>query len=125
MKKIIVLVLFSSLSACTFVKMAPGADKIRVAAIGKDLSACVKKGEIEVNVKDRLGPYQRNKVYVNDELETLARNEAPGLGADTIQAFKPAEDGYQRFSAFLCGTAKVGEPKPAQSKDAQTFPVKE
>ena len=58
--------------------MAPGGDAVKVAAIGKDLSACEKRGDITVSVKDRLGPYERDVLRVKDELEVLARNEAPG-----------------------------------------------
>ena len=53
-------------------------------------------------VKDRLGPYERNPRKVRDELETLARNEAPGLGADTVQALDGPEDGTQRWRAWRC-----------------------
>ncbi len=89
-------------SACTFVKMAPGAENVRVAKLGADLSACERRGEIEVSVKDRLGPYSRDAIRVRDELETLARNEAPGLGADTVQPKAEPADGAQRFFAFRC-----------------------
>lgn len=89
-------------AACTFVKMAPGADQVRVAKLGADLSTCERRGEIEVSVKDRLGPYSRDPIRVRDELETLARNEAPSLQADTVQPKAEPADGAQRFFAFLC-----------------------
>ena len=41
-----------------------------------------------------------------DELETLARNEAPGLAADTIQPKAAPADGAQRFLAFRCVGAR-------------------
>lgn len=91
------------LPACTFVKMGPGADRVRVLRADQDTAACVKRGEIEVSVKDRLGPYQRDEIRVIDELETLARNEAPGLGADTVQPLGPPKDGEQRWTALRCG----------------------
>ncbi|MBN8261920.1 MAG: DUF4156 domain-containing protein, partial [Xanthomonadales bacterium] len=71
-------------SGCTFVHLAPGASQVAVLAAAP--SGCAKRGEVEVSVKDRLGPYARSEAQVRDELETLARNEAPGLGADTISA---------------------------------------
>ena len=74
---------------CTWVKMGPGAAEVRVARDGENLSSCVRRGEVSVSVKDRLGPVERNDLKVRDELETLARNEAPGMGADTIQAKTP------------------------------------
>jgi hypothetical protein len=94
-----------TLSACTFVKMGPGAAQVRVLRADQDTSACEKRGEIEVSVKDRLGPYERNEIRVIDELETLARNEAPGLGADTVQPMAAPKDGEQRWRALRCGGA--------------------
>ena len=91
------------LPACTFVKMGPGANNVRVLRADQDITACTRKGEIEVSVKDRLGPYQRDEIRVIDELETLARNEAPGIGADTIQPLGPPKDGEQRWVALRCG----------------------
>jgi len=92
-----------ALPACTFVKMAPGADQVRVVRADQDVSACEKRGEVAVSVKDRLGPYQRDEIRVIDELETLARNEAPGLGADTVQPIGAPVDGEQRWRALRCG----------------------
>jgi hypothetical protein len=91
------------LPACTFVKMGPGADRVHVLRADQDASACEKRGEIAVSVKDRLGPYERSEIRVIDELETLARNEAPGLGADTVQPLGPPKDGEQRWRALRCG----------------------
>ena len=90
------------LPACTFVKMAPGAEQVRVLRTDQDTSACIKRGEVVVSVKDRLGPYERNEIRIIDELETLARNEAPGLGADTVQPLAPPKDGEQRWVALRC-----------------------
>ena len=94
MRPLLVVALAALLPACTFVKMGPGADQ--------DISACTRRGEIEVSVKDRLGPYERNEIRIIDELETLARNEAPGLGADTVQPLGAPKDGEQRWVALRC-----------------------
>src|SRR6478752_660443 len=98
------------ISSCSFVEMAPGGEAVRVVAPGQLPAGCVKRGEVEVSVKDRLGPYSRDELRVKDELEVLARNEAPGLDADTIQAKGPPADGEQRFIAFRCGTASAVPP---------------
>ena len=37
--------------ACTFVKMAPGADEVSVVAQGRSLAGCEKRGEVEVSVQ--------------------------------------------------------------------------
>lgn len=88
------------LGACTWVHMAPGASKVRV--LTQPPSGCEKRGEINVSINDGLGPYHRNPLRVRDELETLARNEAPGIGADTVHPLIPPTDGAQRFAAWRC-----------------------
>jgi hypothetical protein len=103
MRLTLILAVALLLPACTFVKMGPGADRVRVLRADQDTAACEKRGEIEVSVKDRLGPYERNEIRIIDELETLARNEAPGLGADTVQPLGPPKDGEQRWRALRCG----------------------
>ncbi len=87
-------------SACTFVHMAPGAQAVRV--VEGPPAGCEKRGEITVSVKDSVAFYERNQLRVREELETLARNEAPGLGADTVQPLGPPSDGEQGFAAWKC-----------------------
>ena len=120
-------VLFASslLVACTWVKLTPAGEAIRVARAGEDLSACTRRGEMAVSVKDRLGPIERDRIKVIDELEMLARNEAVGLGADTIQAKSAPENGEQRYYAFTCkGTVAKPTAVDVPADDAaETYPV--
>jgi hypothetical protein len=118
-----VTVLFS-LSGCTFVKMAPGANEVQVVGLKANMSACEKRGEVVVSVKNRLGPYERDEMRVLDELETLARNEAPGLQADTVQPKNLPQDGEQRFVAYRCAGAAVARPDEPRDS-AETVPLKE
>ena len=118
-----------AISSCSFVQMAPGADDVRVVGPGQLPAGCVKRGEVEVSVKDRLGPYSRDELRVKDELEVLARNEAPGLDADTIQPKAPPADGAQRFLAFRCGATTpvpAAQPaSPAAPPEVETAPLKD
>jgi len=127
MTRLLAVALLVVLPACTFVKMAPGGAQVQVARSDRDLSACERRGEIAVSVKDRLGPYTRDPIRVRDELETLARNEAPGLQADTVQPKTEPADGEQRFLAFRCIGAKPARPDApaAAASSAQTMPLKE
>lgn len=88
-------------SACTWVHMAPGASAVKV--VEGQPAGCQARGEVEVSVKDSIAFYDRNTLRVREELETLARNEAPGLGADTVQPLGQPADGSQRFAAWRCG----------------------
>ena len=116
------------LGGCTWVHMAPGASAVRVLGAGGAPSGCERRGEIAVSVKDSVAFYERNDLRVREELETLARNEAPGLQADTIQPLGPPADGEQRFNAYRCGAA-VATAAPARVGGnaapgaAQTFPI--
>ena len=89
-----------SLSSCTWVHMAPEARAVKV--VDGPPAGCTRRGEVAVSVKDSIAFYERNDLRVRDELETLARNEAPGLGADTIQPLGPPIEGEQRFAAWNC-----------------------
>ena len=121
--------LAASLAGCTWVKMAPGGADVRVARATDDMAACERRGEIAVSVKDRLGPYERNDIKVRDELETLARNEAPGLSADTVQPKAEPDDGEQRFLAFRCRgavPAAGAQARPAATDGAaETYPIED
>jgi len=67
-----------------------------------DCSTSIAKGEVVVTVKSKVGFYNRNPLRVQEELETLARNEAPSAGANAVQAAAAPADGSQRFAAFQC-----------------------
>lgn len=92
-----------ALAGCTWVHMAPGASAVRVVSAGAAPAGCELRGEVAVSVKGKVGFYERNPLRVREELETLARNEAPGLQADTVQPLAEPQDGEQRFNAYRCG----------------------
>ena len=64
-----------ALPACTFVKMAPGAQQVKVLAAAP--VGCERRADVAVSVTHQVGFYERSDTQVRDELETLARNEAP------------------------------------------------
>ena len=94
-----------TLSGCTWVQMAPEASGVRVIAAGAAPADCEKRGEVSVSVKDSVAFYERNALRVRDELETLARNEAPGINANTLQQLGDPAEGSQRFAAYRCASS--------------------
>ena len=62
------------LPACTFVKMAPGAQQVKVLSAAP--TGCERRGDVAVSITHRVGFYERDDTRVRDELELLARNEA-------------------------------------------------
>ena len=89
-------------TGCTWVHMAPEARAVKV--VDGPPAGCTRRGEVAVSVKDSIAFYERNDLRVRDELETLARNEAPGLGGDTVQPLDAYDDGTQRFAVWRCGS---------------------
>lgn len=117
-------------AGCTWVHMAPGASAVRVISAGAPPAGCEHRGEIAVSVKDSIAFYERNDLRVREELETLARNEAPGIQADSIQPLGPPLGGEQRFAAYQCGATPAvpgpanSVPGPAGSQSGvQTYPI--
>lgn len=102
MRVLLLSVLIASTAACTWVPIESSGKTVRVLPAGPVAPGCVTKGEIVVSVKSKVGFYNRNPLRVQEELETLARNEAPSAGANAVQASGQPADGSQRFAAFQC-----------------------
>jgi len=96
--------LVTSLAACTWVPIEAEGKAVRVLRERANPASegCSSKGEIEVSVKDQVGVYRRNPLRVQEELETLARNGAPALGANTVQPLNVPINGKQSFQAWQC-----------------------
>ncbi len=101
MRMLLIAPLALALSACTWVHMAPGASAVKVSPTAP--SGCDKRGEVEVSVKHNIAFIERNQLRVREELETLARNEAPGLQGNTIHPLSEPAGGQQRFAVWSCG----------------------
>lgn len=94
--------LLLTVTACTWVPIEPAGKATRVLPAGPVPAGCIAKGEVVVTVKSKVGFYNRNPLRVQEELETLARNEAPSAGANAVQAAAAPAEGSQRFAAFQC-----------------------
>ena len=127
-----VLLLGALPAACTWVEPSISGKAVRVAYDGK-VAGCRDVGTVAVTVTDKIAFYHRNEYKVADELETMARNEAASIPADTILARGEPKDGSQRFQAYVCGKTQLRQrgdvstppTQPAQTQDGvQTFPLK-
>ena len=96
------LVASAAMSACTWVPIEQGGKAVRVLPAGTVPAGCQQQGEVVVSVKNRVGFINRNPLKVKDELETLARNEAPSAGANAVQPQGEPVDGTQHFAALRC-----------------------
>lgn len=102
MRLLPVLALALLASGCTWVPMAPEARGVRIIPAGGAPAGCEHRGDVIVSVKHNIAFYERNALRVREELETLARNEAPGISANTMQPLNEPTEGSQRFAAYRC-----------------------
>ena len=102
MRVLLLSALIASTAACTWVPIESSGKTVRVLPAGPVAPGCINKGEIVVTVKNKVGFYNRNPLRVQEELETLARNEGPSAGANAVQAVSAPADGSQRFAAYQC-----------------------
>lgn len=102
MIRLAVLIVLATLAGCTWVKLEESGSRVRVADASESLAGCQFRGDLTVMVTHRFGDIERNALKVADELETLARNEAVGMQANTIKPMSPPAGGEQRFGAYDC-----------------------
>jgi len=129
---ILAVTIASVLGACSWgIKLDSGGEKVRVAWDG-NVSGCKSEGQVTVSVLDHVGPVDRRGLKVRDELEIMARNEAAGLGADTIKPLGDPRDGAQSWNAYTCGSIvrvrvrpRDGDAPPPPPDAVETYPVKE
>jgi len=102
MKKLLpILILALALSACTWVDLTPGGEKVRVLS-APEVQSCTKKGKTTVSIKADVAGIERNREKVKEELETLARNSAVELNGDTVVPTSKIENGKQTFDVYRC-----------------------
>lgn len=100
--RILTLAIVLVLSACTWVEPDANGRNVRVVYEGSLEGACRNLGTVTVSVKHEVAGVARNRLKVQDELESLARNEAATMGGDSIQAQGEPVAGEQRFAVYRC-----------------------
>lgn len=94
-------VLLGGLAGCTWVDMTPEAEKVRVVPADR-VADCSRVGELSTYTKAKVAGVSRSGGKVREELETLARNEAASIGADTIVAVSDVSEGRREYVAYQC-----------------------
>lgn len=89
-------------TGCTWVELTPAAESTHLGAVD-ELEGCKKVGSTKTRTRTHIGFIKRSEAKVNEELRTLARNDAPELGGNTVVPEAPVdEDGMQRFAVYDC-----------------------
>ncbi len=99
---IILIVLIMFLPGCTWVKPTVLGEDVSLVEQGA-VEKCEKLGTTTSYVKHTLGPIDRNKEKVREELVTLAKNRAAEMGGNTIVAEGQPEMGNMSFKVYWCG----------------------
>ncbi len=89
------------LSACTWVKISPKGETVRLVQSQRAVESCQRLGKVNAKVVSRV-VIERDEEKVATELATLARNEAGMLGGDTIVPISEIYDGRRVFAVYRC-----------------------
>jgi hypothetical protein len=87
--------------ACTWVKVTAGGEAVRVAKEG-EVGGCETKGRTHAQTTDRVLVFARSPKTIEQELVSLARNEAALMGGDAIVPASAIQSGRQTFDVYLC-----------------------
>lgn len=89
------------LSACAWVKLTPGGEKVRMLDAG-EVSTCQELGNTTVSLLAKVAGINRNEDQVAKELSMLGRNAAADMGGDTIVPISEAKEGKRSFAVYKC-----------------------
>jgi hypothetical protein len=88
-------------TACVWVDLKPGGEKVRVLA-AEEVGRCTSIGRVSAVTAASVGFIARGKDTVQEEVYRLARNNAASMGGDTIVPAGPLIDGEQPFRVYRC-----------------------
>jgi hypothetical protein len=86
---------------CSWVQLTAEGERVRLATVS-EVGSCSRVGNTTSTTRSRLSVVDRGSEKVQDELITLARNEAGTLGGNTIVPDGTIEEGRQRFVVYRC-----------------------
>ncbi|MDZ7663411.1 DUF4156 domain-containing protein [Thiohalophilus sp.] len=104
MKKLLVVLALVALQGCSWVKLDPAAEQVKVVET-EHVEGCKLMGKTTVSVKSTVAGVERKEATMQDELETLARNHAVDLKGDTIVAISGIENGKRVYNVYRCKQA--------------------
>ena len=117
-----------ALAGC-WVAPTPVSKNVRVAN-GTDVANCRLAGQADLNVPEKLGNLQRVPDDMENDLQTLAKNQAANSGADTVAPLTIQTGGRQTWGFYACAPGTVLAPNntpgnsaaPAAATGVKTLP---
>jgi hypothetical protein len=89
-------------SGCTWVKPTAGGEVVHVGTTA-EVASCRKLGATHAKTSAKAAFFARSPKKIDEELETLARNEAAEMGGDTIVPQGPtSSEGRRSFDVYHC-----------------------
>lgn len=101
LKSLLLVATALGLMACSWVKLTPEGDKVRILSQA-EVASCKMLGKTNVSVADKIAGLQRKDRVVQENLNVLARNAAADMKGDTVVPASPIEDGKQVFDVYRC-----------------------
>jgi len=98
--KILPILSLLTLSACSFVELTPGAERI---IFSNHSESCKKIQDFHAVVKTSTLFIDRNPKAISDELQVLAQNEAFRKYGNAIWPTSEIKKGHQSFDISFCG----------------------
>ncbi len=100
-KTLTLFALIAILSACTWVQLTSGGEQVEIRAANQ-IAGCERLGRASSTTMDRLILVDRSSERQQEELFTLARNEAANMGGNAIVATNNVSNGRQQFDVYRC-----------------------
>src|SRR5262245_20550343 len=95
-------------SACVWVSLTSGGEQVRLLE-PVEVADCRRVGSTTSQTTDRVLIFARVDRTVNEEVRSLARNEAAQMGGDGIVPRGPLERGRQSFDVYRCSPSLSDE----------------
>lgn len=127
MRGLIVLCCLAALAGC-WVTPSPVSKNVAVVN-GVQVAHCRLVGKADLSVPDKLGTLQRVSDDMENDLQTLARNQAINVGGDTVAPLSVQDGGKQSWGYYACGpgalaaaAAATSSAAPAAATGVKTLP---
>lgn len=103
MRQLALLTLTYIVAGCTWVNLTESGSAVQIGYAG-NVQQCEHMGVVFASTQAKV-VLERDGAKVQEELHTLARNNAASLGATNILLHGLPEEGVQSFNAYRCPTA--------------------
>ena len=106
MRHLAIISLFTAalVGGCTWVTPSPETVGKGIAVVdGADVAHCRLTARADLSVPEKLGTLQRLPEDMQNDLQTLAKNQAASAGDDTVAPLTTQVGGKQTWGLYVCG----------------------